>query len=241
MAGNWIKMRVNLSSDPAVIKVSRLLDCSEFKVVGLLHWLWSWADTHTEDGHAVGIDCVWINRQTGTENFCEALVQVGWLSMTEDGITIPNFDAHNGTSAKARANTAKRAANFKARKAQTPIDNAPKKPIRTKKVRKTVGKTDAIVKLLETEYRDLLNEDKAEATKAWIAQLAETLKKPYTEMGARKLLNLMDDMTPDQLTEAVDKSLQNNYQGLFKPNNYGQGSTKRSGGTNQSRFEEYDE
>jgi len=32
MAGDWIKMRVNLPSDPQVIKVARLLGCSEFKV-----------------------------------------------------------------------------------------------------------------------------------------------------------------------------------------------------------------
>mgnify|MGYP003627777804 CR=1 FL=1 len=242
MAGDWIKMRVNLTSDPAVIKVSRLLDCSEFKVVGLLHWLWGWADTHTEDGNAVGIDCVWINKQAGVEGFCEALVDVGWLEMHKDGITIPNFSSHNGASAKSRANGARRAANFKAKKEETPIYNAPAKPIRTKKVKKTVRKTDEIEKLLASEFPHLLNEDKAEATKTWMAELAETLKKPYTERGARQLLKLMDDMSPEELTASVAMSLQRNYQGLFPPNKqHGQGRTKGNSGSNQSRFEEYGE
>ena len=234
MAGDWIKMRVNLASDPQVIKVSRLLDCSEFKVVGLLHWLWSWADTHTEDGRAVGIDCVWINRQTGTENFCEALVSVGWLVLHEDGIEIPNFASHNGASAKSRANGARRAATFKARKAQTPVVNEHKEPVRAKKVRKKYGKVDALMLLLEGEYKHLMEGDKAKPVSTWVAHLAEMLNKPYTERGAHTLLKKMDNMPSDELAAAVDFSLQNNYQGLFP-------AKKQYGQPDKPKYEEYDD
>ena len=236
MAGDWIKMRVNLAADPQVINVARLLDCSEFKVVGLLHWLWSWADAHTEDGRAVGIDCKWINKQTDTEGFCQALVRVGWLHMEDDWIQIPNFDSHNGASAKSRANGARRAATFKARKAQTPVVNEPKEPVRTKKVRKTYGKVDALMLLLEGDYKHLMEGDKAKPVSTWVAHLAEMLNKPYTERGAHTLLKKMDDMPSDELAAAVDFSLQNNYQGLFPAKKqYGQGQS------NKPKFEEYDD
>lgn len=236
MSSNWIKMRVNLTSDPQVIKVSRLLECSEFKVVGLLHWLWSWADTHTEDGRAVGIDCVWINRQTGTEGFCEALVSVGWLVMHEDGIEIPNFSTHNGSSAKSRANGAKRAASFKARKAQPPVTNEPKTPVRTRKPRKTYGKVDSIMTLLDKEFSHLMEGEKAKSVSTWVAHLAEMLNKPYTERGARTLLTKLDQMPANYLAECVDFSLQNNYQGLFPPKQqHGQGQPSKP------KFEEYDD
>jgi hypothetical protein len=232
MAGDWIKMRVNLPSDPQVIKISRLLDCSEFKVVGLLHWLWGWADAHTEDGRAVGIDCLWINRQAGVEGFCEALVQVGWLLMHEDGIEIPNFAHHNGASAKTRANTARRAANFKNR--QTPTTNGPKEPVRTEKPRKTFGKVDPIVKLLEGPYAHLLIGDKEEDLKLWVNHLSQRLPKTYSDAGARALLKRIDEMDADELHSGVEFSLESNYQKLVVPKEY-----KKNDGP--KRFEEYPE
>ena len=40
--------------------------------------------------------------------------KVGWLIRTDDGISLPNFDRHNGQTAKNRANTAVRVAKYKA-------------------------------------------------------------------------------------------------------------------------------
>ena len=235
MAGDWIKMRVNLPSDPQVIKISRLLDCSEFKVVGLLHWLWSWADAHTEDGRAVGIDCAWINKQAGTEGpmgFCQALVRVGWLHMEDDWIQIPNFATHNGASAKSRANGARRAASFKSR--QTPTTNGPKKPVQTKKPRKTYGKVDPIMTLLESSFAHLLEGDKSEDLKTWINHLSQRLPKTYSEQGARALLKRIDEMTADELQKGVELSLEGNYQRLIIPK-----ENKKNDGPR--RFEEYDD
>ena len=44
MAGDWIKMRVDLNEDPAVVGMAIALDTDEHSVVGRLHKLWSWAD-----------------------------------------------------------------------------------------------------------------------------------------------------------------------------------------------------
>lgn len=108
MAGDWIKMRVSLATDPAVIGMATSLDRSEFEVVGMLHHLWSWADAHSRDGHADGVTGKWINRFIQCDGFADAVVKVGWLHITDTGIVFPDFDRHNGQSAKARGLAASR-------------------------------------------------------------------------------------------------------------------------------------
>lgn len=103
MAGDWIKMRVSLATDPAVIGIAARLDCTEFEVVGMLHHLWSWADIQSRDGHATGVTEKWIDRYVQRDKFAQAMQLVGWLVITEDGVEFPNFDRHNGETAKTRA------------------------------------------------------------------------------------------------------------------------------------------
>ena len=243
MAGDWIKMRVNLPSDPQVIKVARLLKCSEFKVVGLLHWLWGWADSHTEDGRAVGIDCEWVNRQTQTDGFCEALIEVDWLVMLEDGIEIPNFNHHNGTSAKTRANSARRAASYKTRQKVKPKPESKPEP-KEPKPKAKFPKIEPLMVLLRNggEFAYVLQSDKSAAVMQWVNHLNERLPKAYSAPGARALLARIDGWSVEELERAVRHSLEGNYQKLILPKeNYGQGSNKRVSGKAQSRFEEYDE
>ncbi|WP_236225358.1 DnaT-like ssDNA-binding domain-containing protein [Pseudomonas pseudonitroreducens] len=102
MAGDWIKMRTALADDPAVIAMADRLGLDEFSVVGRLHHLWSWADSQSRDGHAVGVTVRWLNRYVQCDGFAEALAHVGWLTIDDQGIRFPNFDRHNGESAKAR-------------------------------------------------------------------------------------------------------------------------------------------
>lgn len=102
MAGDWIKMRTALADDPAVIAMADRLGLDEFSVVGRLHHLWSWADSQSRDGHAAGVTVRWLNRYVQCDGFAEALAHVGWLIIDGEGIRFPNFDRHNGESAKAR-------------------------------------------------------------------------------------------------------------------------------------------
>lgn len=79
MSGDCIKMRTDLSEDPAVIAMSMRLKIDEFGIVGRLHKLWSWADTHLSDGHAVGVSTAWIDQYVHCDGFSIALLSVGWL------------------------------------------------------------------------------------------------------------------------------------------------------------------
>ncbi|CUI05294.1 hypothetical protein [Massilia antarctica] len=110
MAGEWIKMRTNLWSDPRVSRLCDLTGKAEATVVGALYWLWATADEHTRSGHMPGLSMAGIDRKTGIDGFGAALLAVCWIDDTEGGITLLRFDEHNGSSAKNRATTARRVA-----------------------------------------------------------------------------------------------------------------------------------
>lgn len=114
MAGDWIKMRSNLWDDPRVSKVCDMTNQPEAMVIGGLYWLWAMADQHTEDGVLCGLTLRQIDRKTGIEGFGDAMVAAGWLSTDGESVSIPNFEEHNGTSAKKRIQTARRVAAHKA-------------------------------------------------------------------------------------------------------------------------------
>ena len=105
---NWIKMRSNLWNDPRVTKICDITNKPEREVIGCLYWLWAMADDQSVDGRLDGFSVAAIDRKTGFKGIGAALVKVGWLLETEDGVEIARFDEHNGASAKRRASEAKR-------------------------------------------------------------------------------------------------------------------------------------
>lgn len=108
MAGDWIKMRIDLANDPAVVGLSSVLKSNEHEVVGFLHSLWSWADKHTTDGFIPHVTAKWIDKHIGKSGFAKAMCDVGWLECHTNGVTLPHFDRHNGASAKSRAEATER-------------------------------------------------------------------------------------------------------------------------------------
>jgi hypothetical protein len=113
MAGDWIKMRVDLLDDPAVILISDMCKIDEYGVVGRLHKLWSWADRHTLNGNGLGVTSFWVDRYIDCERFAEAMLEAGWLSDEGGHLSFPKFETHNGETAKKRALTNKRVAEFR--------------------------------------------------------------------------------------------------------------------------------
>lgn len=110
MAGDWIKMRGNLWDDPRVARLVDMTDSSEAAVVGGLYWLWATADQHTQDGFMPGLSLRQIDRKTGVQGLGKALCEICWLSETEAGVCLNNFEEHNGQSAKRRCVDAQRKA-----------------------------------------------------------------------------------------------------------------------------------
>lgn len=94
--------------------MAEMLSIDVDAVFGKAFRVWRWFDQHTEDGNARGVTFSLFDRLVGLTGFAASMEKVGWLIKTEEGITLPNFERHNGQTAKNRANTAVRVAKHKA-------------------------------------------------------------------------------------------------------------------------------
>lgn len=113
MAGDWIKFEIGTSDKPEVWAIAQQLEIDPDAVVGKLLRIWGWFDQHTESGNAPSVTKMLLDRNVGVTGFCNSLITVGWMFESDGYIEIPNFDRHNGKTAKSRAVTAKRVAAFK--------------------------------------------------------------------------------------------------------------------------------
>lgn len=117
MAGEWIAMRIDLADDEAVIGIACKLGIDVDLVVGKLHRLWAWANGQLSDGQT-RVSIKWINERLGCPDFAEAMIDEGWLKVTQKGSLIfPNFERWNLASAKRRLQDTRRKS--KTRKGET--------------------------------------------------------------------------------------------------------------------------
>ncbi len=103
MAEEWIKMTKDLADKPEVRRLARLLGVTRYDIIGRLQTIWSWADTHSLSGKDMDISEEDIDDIADLNGFAAALRQVGWLRGRAAALEFPNFDRHNGQTAKRRA------------------------------------------------------------------------------------------------------------------------------------------
>jgi hypothetical protein len=108
MAGDWIKMRIDLRDEPEVIQIAAETNLDEDAVVGKLHCIWGWANKTSRLGNAPGVTVAWLDRYVSVTGFAQAMANAGWLHIKGDGFSFPKYDRHNSQSAKRRALTANR-------------------------------------------------------------------------------------------------------------------------------------
>jgi len=146
MAGDWIKMRIDLATSPKVVRISSALHADRMRVVGALHAVWCLFDTHSEDGHLEGYSVETVDDLIGFSGFARAMADVGWLTETAGALVLPRFEFHNGASAKRRAmeSDRKRSSRVSALNAgQTSASDAEKKRTREEKRREENHSADA--------------------------------------------------------------------------------------------------
>jgi len=108
VAGDWIKMRTELQTHPKVRRIASALHADKFRTIGGLHAVWSLFDAHSVDG---SLECYTpedIDSEIGFPGFARAMESVEWLDVRPDRLCLPEFDEHNGQSAKRRAEDQKR-------------------------------------------------------------------------------------------------------------------------------------
>ena len=131
MAGDWIKMGKDLLTHPKVVRMSSALRADKLRTVGGLFAVWCLFDTHSADGQLSGYTAETIDDEIRFPGFCAAMEAVGWLEARTDGAYLPDFEEHNGQSAKRRAQETERKRNER----KTSAPDADKKRTREEKRR----------------------------------------------------------------------------------------------------------
>lgn len=105
---NWIKMRTSLRTDGRVRIVANRMRASCSHVCGALFFLWCLADEHCdENGVLFGWTKTDVDEFLGLEGFCDSL-PADWIDLSGEHVKLPEYQAHNGKTAKRRASEQKR-------------------------------------------------------------------------------------------------------------------------------------
>ncbi|WP_341973176.1 hypothetical protein [Roseateles sp. PN1] len=102
-------MRADLFTHPKVVRMASALKADGrpdvIRVVGGLMSVWCLFDAHSADGVLEGYTPELIDDHLRWVGFAGAMNAVGWIEQTECGssMKLPDFDKHNGQSAKRRA------------------------------------------------------------------------------------------------------------------------------------------
>jgi len=100
---SWIKLRTNLADDPSVWLIADTLELDHYAVIGRLCAMWAWFDGQaTAENPWVSVTTAALDRRLGCPGWCDACCAAGWLIIQEGRVGIPNFERHNGQSAKDR-------------------------------------------------------------------------------------------------------------------------------------------
>lgn len=108
MAGAWIKIEHVTPDKPEIVRMAEALHIDQDAVFGKCLRVWIWADQQTIDGNDLSVTPAFLDRLTNCPGFSDALISVGWLASRSGRFLLPNFDRHNGQTAKNRALTSDR-------------------------------------------------------------------------------------------------------------------------------------
>ena len=220
MAGDWIKVETTTPDKPEVFVIAEALGTEPDAVLGKLIRLWVWADQQTYDGNAATVTRALLDRVAGAAGFAEAMILAGWLTDTPGGLVFPNFDRHNGQSAKSRGLTAKRVAAHKAKKGNAPIvttalPREEKRRVKEDPLNPPRGKSgfDPLTVDLPSELRGPRFQA---AWSEWVAHRREIQKK-LTATSVRRQLKMLAGLGLNQAIATIDHTIEKGWTGLVAP------------------------
>lgn len=167
MSAGWIKMRVDLVNHPKVVRIASALNADKrpatraqrVHVVGGLYAIWAVFDAHSVDGSLEGYTPETLDEEIGWPGFCNAMGSVNWLMFDGDlTVSLPEFEEHNGSSAKRRALEAKR--KREEREAEREAEKAAGQP--PKPVRKTSASNADTMRTREEKRREEISSPNGE-------------------------------------------------------------------------------
>jgi hypothetical protein len=198
MAGDWIKMRKTLPTDPRIVRIMSALKADRFRTLGGVLSAWCLFDDQTEDGQLDGYTPEVFDEVVGFPGLARAMEAVGWLEIGPDFIKAPRFYEHNGQSAKRRAQEAVR--KMSARHAdKTRTECGPEKRREEKSINSL-----STVRDQSKHWQD--SEDFRTAWMAWLSHLG-AIRGPVSEPAEQQQLYELSRFSVDDATAIVRFSL----------------------------------
>jgi hypothetical protein len=106
MAGEWMKVELDLPGKPEVLMVAGMLGITADAVVGKLIKVWGWASRNCNGDGVTHVTVLpFLNELACANEFTNALEKCGWLRVENDVVTFVNFNRHMSQTAKERALT----------------------------------------------------------------------------------------------------------------------------------------
>lgn len=107
----WMKIDTTLPNKPVVQHVRRATKSGRWEALGLIVAVLAWADGITEDGVCEGYTAEDLDDLFAKRGLAAGLANAGWITTSAEGwIAFPEWEVHNGATAKRRACDARRSA-----------------------------------------------------------------------------------------------------------------------------------
>lgn len=236
---SWIKFEASTCDKPEVWQIAQSLGMDPDAVIGKLVRVWVWFDEHTISGNAPSVTKALLESKICVTGFCNAMIDAGWMTEHAGIISLPNFDRHNGKTAKNRALTAKRVVNHrvcndsvtlksnkcndgsvtkalpdKRREREDKKNTNTPLPPRGKRSRKP-----AYQFCLEDIPDSLKLGDPQDFFRAWATWIThrQEIKKPITPTSAAQLLKQFEQWGTRRAIAAIEYTIAKGWQGLQEP------------------------
>jgi len=209
MAGDWIIVENVTPDKPEIFQIAEQFGIDPDAVLGKVIRIWIWADQQTYDGDAGSVTLALLDRVAGMEKFGKALQRAGWLRKEGGRFVFPNFDRHNGQTAKQRALTRKRMAKLRGKTGDAPgvTKSSPEKRREEK---------SSCTNVQETPLPPLI--DTAEFRTAWAdwRKHRKEIGKPVKPTAAANKLRQLETWGAARAVAAIRHSIGNGWQGIFE-------------------------
>lgn len=108
MSDDWIKVRKSVLASPRLVRAMSALKADRLRTIGGIVSAWCLLDEQTADGRLDHYTPEILDEIVGLPGLARAMEAAGWLIITENGLQAPEFQKHNGATAKRRAQDAAR-------------------------------------------------------------------------------------------------------------------------------------
>ena len=241
---SWIKVRINLASDPKVVRISSGLvrklsgSCPDFvrvvsATVGAIVRTWAMADQFASEGVLKGMTCDALDQHVGLDGFAQEMIEVGWLMENEGSLQLPNYEEHNGTTGKTRAMDQARKNSVRKLSGSCPdsVRYEPgQNPDRTRTKRESKNKNSNPNGLLplaptktSTKFDPIADIEapfvSVEWTEAWAkwCRHRTELRKPLTRQATESQIAELAKFGEARAIAAIYHSIRGGWQGIFEP------------------------